>query len=149
MVSCMPIMIFSFLRVTIQKLGRPATTKEVETTIKERLPMCVDHAAIHLRELEAEKVVEKKFDKQMKAYVWDIPEPYNKMAFHELIETFPQLYKESLYICAIYEMDKTLEFDEIVNVLFDLSEGSDTRPAVQAIKNKFTNKFLEKFAKKE
>ncbi|HUY00706.1 MAG TPA: hypothetical protein VMV49_14190 [Candidatus Deferrimicrobium sp.] len=145
----MPIMIFSFLRVTIQKLGRPATTKEVETTIKERLPMCVDHAAIHLRELEAEKVVEKKFDKQMKAYVWDIPEPYNKMAFHELIETFPQLYKESLYICAIYEMDKTLEFDEIVNVLFDLSEGSDTRPAVQAIKNKFTNKFLEKFAKKE
>lgn len=142
-------MIFSFLRATIQKLGRPATTKEVEEEIMQRLPMCTDHTAVHLRELESEKVVAKKFDKNLKGFVWSIPEPYDRMSFHEMIEKFPQLYKESLYIYAIYEFDKTLDFDEVVNILYDLSEGADTRPGIKAIKDKFAEKFVEKYAKKE
>ncbi len=145
----MPIMIFSFLKATIQKLGRAASTKDVEQMIKQRLPMCVDHTAVHLRELEAEKVVEKKFDKNLKAYIWSIPAPYNNMTFSEMIENFPQLYKESLYIYAIYEMDKNLGFEEIVQILYELSEGSDTRPAIKAIKDKFAEKFVEKYTKKE
>ncbi|NVM56011.1 MAG: hypothetical protein HWN66_20100 [Candidatus Helarchaeota archaeon] len=145
----MPIMIFSFLRDTIRKLGRAVTTKEVENMIKGRLPMCVDHTAVHLRELESEKLVEKEFDKTLKSYAWRIPEPYNTILFHELIEKYPQLYKESLYIYAIYEMDKNLGFDDIVNILYELSEGADTRPGIKAIKDKFAEKFIEKYAKKE
>ncbi len=145
----MPIMIFSFLKDTIKKLGRPATTKEVEDMIKERLPMCVDHTAVHLRELEAQKIVSKHFDKNLKGFTWDIPEPYNTMKFSEMIDKFPQLYKESLYICAIYEMDRTLEFPDIVQILYELSEGSDTRPAVRAIKDKFAEQFMEKYVKKD
>ncbi|MHA1264877.1 MAG: hypothetical protein ACTSRS_06535 [Candidatus Helarchaeota archaeon] len=144
----MPIMIFSFLKDTINRLGRPATTKEVEETIKKRLPMCVDHTAVHLRELEAEKIVKKKFDKNLKAFVWNIPEPYKSMSFHEMIEKFPKLYKESLYIYAIYEMDKSYDFEDIVNILYELSEGSDARPGIAQIKEKFAEKFLEKYAKK-
>lgn len=145
----MPIMIFSFLRDTIKQLGRPATTKEVEENIKQRLPMCTDHTAVHLRELEAEKVVAKNFDKDLKGFVWSIPEPYNSMSFSEMIENFPQLYKESLYIYAIYEANKNFGFDEIVSILYDLSEGADTRPGVQAIKEKFAEKFMEKYAKEK
>ena len=140
-------MIFSFLRDTIRNLGRPATTTEVETEIRGRLPMCTDHTSIHLRELETEKLVEKEFDKNLKAFVWRIPEPYNSMSFHELIENYHKLYKESLYICAIHEMDKNLGFDEIVDILYQLSEGSDTRPAIKKIKDRFAEKFLEKYAK--
>ena len=145
----MPIMIFSFLKDTIKKLGRPVTTQEVETEIKGRLPMCVDHTAVHLRELEAENVVAKKFDTTLKGFVWSISEPYNSMSFHEMIEKLPQLYKESLYIYAIYEVDKNLDFDEIVKLLYALSEGSDTRPGVKAIKDKFAEKFVEKYSKKD
>lgn len=143
----MPLMIFSFLKTTIQKIGRPVTTKEVEEQIKQRLPMCVDHTAIHLRELEAENIVTKEFDKDLKGYVWSIPDPYDKISFHEMIEKFPQLYQESLYIYAIYEMNKTLDFNEIVDILYELSEGADSRPAVKAIKDKFAEKFMEKYVK--
>lgn len=142
-------MIFSFLKAAIQKLGRPATTKEVEEEIKQRLPMCVDHTTVHLRELEAEKVVAKEFDKNLKGFVWSIPDPFNTMSFHEMIEKFPQLYKESLYIYAIYEFNKDLDFEAVVQILYDLSEGADTRPGVKAIKDKFAEKFMEKYAKKE
>ena len=141
-------MIFSFLKATIQKLGRPATTKEVEEEIKQRLPMCVDHTAVHLRELEAEKVVNKQFNKSLKGFVWSIPAPYDTASFAEMIEQFPQLYKESLYIYAIYELDQSLTFDDIVQILFELSEGSETRPGIQKIKDAFAEKFLERYANK-
>jgi len=141
-------MIFSFLKDTIEKLGRPATTKEVEDMIKMRLPMCMDHTALHLRELEAKGIVIKEFDKKLKSFVWRIPTPYNTMKFSEIIEKFPQLYKESLYIYAIYEVDKTLEFEDVVNILYELSEGSDARPAIKAIKEKFAERFLEKYVKR-
>ena len=111
--------------------------------------MCVDHTAVHLRGLEDKGVITKKFDKDLKGYAWSIPEPYISMPFRELIEKFPQLYKESLYICAIFEMDQNLGFDDIVSILYDLSEGRDTRPSVRAIKEKFVEKFLERYAKKE
>ena len=145
----MPIMIFSFLKDTIRRLGRPATTKEVEEAIKQRLPMCVDHTAVHLRELEAQNVVTKQFDKNLKGFAWSIPEPYNTMSFHEMIEKFPQLYKESLYIYAIYEMNTDLDFSDVVSILYDLSEGADTRPGIKEIKDKFAEKFMEKYAKKD
>jgi hypothetical protein len=109
--------------------------------------MCTDHTAVHLRELETEKVVEKNFNKDAKGYVWKIPEPYNSMSFQEMIEKFPQLYKESLYIYAIYEMDKNLGFEDIVKILYELSEGSDTRPGIKAIKERFAEKFVEKYTK--
>ena len=145
----MPIMIFSFLKDTIRRLGRPATTKEVEEAIKQRLPMCVDHTAVHLRELEAQNVVTKQFDKNLKGFAWSIPEPYNTMSFHEMIENFPQLYKESLYIYAIYELNTDLDFSDVVSILYDLSEGADTRPGIKEIKDKFAEKFMEKYAKKD
>ncbi len=142
-------MIFSFLKDTIKKLGRPATTHEVEETIKQRLPMCTDHTAIHLRELEAENVVAKQFDKDLKGFAWSIPEPYDTMSFHNMIEKFPQLYKESLYIYAIYEMNNDLDFSDVVSILYDLSEGADTRPGIKEIKDKFADKFMEKYAKEK
>ena len=50
---------------------------------------------------------------------------------------------------AIYELNKDLEFDEVVKILYDLSEGAETRPGVKAIQDKFAEKFLEKYTKKE
>ena len=130
-------------RDTIKKLGRPATTKEVEDTIRKRLPMCVDHTAVHLRELEEKKIVEKKFDKKLKSFVWNIPEPYASMSFQELIKKFPQLYKESLYIHAVNEtIAKQLTFDDIVKILYELSGGSDTRPGVQLIRHKLKERTI-------
>jgi predicted transcriptional regulator len=134
-------MIYTFLQKAIKKRGRPVTTSEIEDLARETLPMCVDHVAHHLVELERKGIVKKNFDIEKKGYVW---QPKKEYTIKGLMEEFPELYGHSLYFYTVMEaLEKKVDMEEAMQILYEISGGSEKRPNLSEIKRR-----LEEIKKK-
>lgn len=137
----MPLMVYTFLKKAIKTYGRPVTTSEIEDIARETLPMCVDHVSHHLVELERKGIIKKHLDKERKGYVW---QPTKKYTIEELMESFPELYKHSLYFYTVAEaLEKKVDMEKAMQILYEISGGSEKKPSLSEIRRR-----LEKIKKK-
>lgn len=134
----MPLMVYTFLKDAIEKHGRPVTTSEVEDYARETLPMCLDHVAHHLVELDRKGLATKRWDEDRKGFVWQITKDYS---LKELIEKFPELYGHSIYYHAVAEtLGEKIDMEKAMRMLYEISGGSEKRPSVSEIKRKVKEK---------
>lgn len=126
----MPIMIYSFLIKALENYGRPVTTRELQTFVYERLPMCADHVAPHLLVLLEHGLVKRRLDTGKKAFFWDAEKPYSTPK--ELATQHPELFTDSIYYHTVSREvsgGEPFDMDKVIEYLYAISGGTPNRPS--------------------